>query len=195
MNYDRGTRNPQASNNTGLTETGYLFVQTDATQKIVMAPNQLVVKAGNKIYLNFGYDVGNGRTGADLGCAKTGDTGGEKKPTFGADTTKTAKDFAEKYAEVTGIGTIVDELTLGAAINDEVVNQTMFYNLKAAYMRLYPADCYEFVASSAIVAAPGPDTGEMLVAYPQTTAHSVEVAPEEMKMQMRKFFYKCPFQS
>lgn len=43
------------------------------------------------------------------------------------------------------------------------------------------------VMSSAIVAAPGPDTGEMLVAYPQTTAHSIEVAPEQMTMQMRAY--------
>lgn len=43
------------------------------------------------------------------------------------------------------------------------------------------------VMSSAIVAAPGPDTGEMLVAYPQSTAHSVEVAPEQMTMQMRAY--------
>jgi len=45
----------------------------------------------------------------------------------------------------------------------------------------------KMTCSSAIVAAPGPDTGEMLVAYPQTTAHSIEVAPEEMKMQMRAY--------
>ena len=45
----------------------------------------------------------------------------------------------------------------------------------------------KMTCSSAIVAAPGPDTGEMLVAYPQTTAHSIVVAPEEMKMQMRAY--------
>jgi len=43
----------------------------------------------------------------------------------------------------------------------------------------------KMTCSSAIVAAPGPDTGEMLVAYPQTTAHSIEVAPEEMKVSPR----------
>lgn len=193
MNYDRGTRNPQASVNTGLTETGYLFVQTDDTQKIPMPPNKLVVKdSADKTYLNFGYDVGTGLTGEALGL---GDSSGAKTPTFGRDANKTAVLFATAYGEVVGDTTIKTEEEVGDKINTVVINEAMFDSLKAAYMRLYADDCYEFVSSSAIVAAPGPDTGEMLVAYPQTTAHSVEVAPEEMKMQMRKFFYKCPFQS
>jgi len=193
MNYDRGTRNPQASANTGLTETGYLFVQKEDSYTQVFKPSEIGkvanVSAADRFFLNFGFDAGNPAVKGDavtilLTAAAAIGMGG-----------KNNDDFGKAYGEIINDATVSDLANLKAKIDTEIIDETMFNNLKAAYMRLYPSDCYEFVSSSAIVAAPGPDTGEMLVAYPQTTAHSVEVAPEEMKMQMRKFFYKCPFQS
>ena len=39
--------------------------------------------------------------------------------------------------------------------------------------------------SSAIVGKGGSDTGELLVAYPMSSVHTVETSPEYMKMQLR----------
>jgi hypothetical protein len=41
--------------------------------------------------------------------------------------------------------------------------------------------------SSAIMAASGPKTGELLMAYPQTSVNTIATAPEMMKMQLRVY--------
>lgn len=111
LSYDRGSRNPMAQGNTGLTQTVYAMIRN--------APNP----------------PGNERT------------------------------------------------TLTTIEGPEIDQWTEFLNnpnsTQNDYETLMAPDNYrvvKMICSSAIVAAPGPDTGEMLVAYPQTTAHSIEVS-------------------
>ena len=46
-------------------------------------------------------------------------------------------------------------------------------------------DFFKAVMASAIIGSQG--AGELMIAYPQSTAHTVEVAPEVMRMQMRAY--------
>lgn len=44
---------------------------------------------------------------------------------------------------------------------------------------------YKFFTQSAIIGSQG--SGELMIAYPQSTAHTIEVSPELMRMQMRAY--------
>jgi hypothetical protein len=108
LSYDRGSRNPMAQGNTGLTQTVYAMLRFSPRDP----------PAGNLL-------------------------------TFGGPNNQRWDEFIQR-----------DQYP-----DDE-------------YRAFFIPQIYriiKMVCSSAIVAAPGPDTGEMLVAYPQTTAHSIEV--------------------
>ena len=109
LSYDRGSRNPMAQGNTGLTQTVYAMLRNSAEEN----------PQGTSLPAFGGPDVAGWR----VFCARN------------------------EYQDANY------RAFIGGA------------NYKIVKM----------VCSSAIVAAPGPDTGEMLVAYPQTTAHSIEV--------------------
>ena len=125
--YDKGTRNPMAQGNTGLTQTVYIVPRA--------------VSGGDGTNQDGNPNRGTGIRGIGY------------------------QQFEDLAKNIAGGTTFVNVIQKDS--NRELI-------IKA-------------VMSSAIVAAPGPDTGEMLVAYPQSTAHSVEVAPEQMTMQMRAY--------
>lgn len=50
---------------------------------------------------------------------------------------------------------------------------------------------YKCLMSSAILAAGGSKTGELLMAYPQTSVNTIATAPEMMKMQLRVYLGAC----
>ena len=50
---------------------------------------------------------------------------------------------------------------------------------------------YECLMSSAILAAGGSRTGELLMAYPQTSVNTIATSPEMMKLQLRVYLGAC----
>jgi len=206
-----GTRNPQAMGSSGLTETCYLLCldsdrkfpgKTHRTERetafVLATPG-----TASTIFINKPSQGQESEpfTWEDLGVFNTAGSGDDIKIKTHSDATATydiynfwyqfIKANDEPALATSGAGnTKIDtEATMKTAI-DTAGSAIHAYQARwGAVYEYYIASqtIYKLVTSSAIVAAPGPDTGEMLVAYPQTTAHSVEVAPEEMKMQMRAY--------
>jgi hypothetical protein len=50
---------------------------------------------------------------------------------------------------------------------------------------------YKCLMSSAILAASGSKTGELLMAYPQTSVNTIATSPEMMKLQLRVYLGAC----
>lgn len=210
-----GTRNPQAMGSSGLTETCYLLCldenrkypgkthRTERSQKYdATSPAD-----ASSVFINKpsqGQEIED-FTWEDLGVFKTADSGDNVKIKKHDDATNEydiydfwlafIKEYNPTFLDTAGDpgvngGKISNKAEMKGAIDAAgVLGISTFAAPWHAVYEFYIKDVeiYELVTSSAIVAAPGPDTGEMLVAYPQTTAHSVEVAPEEMKMQMRAY--------
>lgn len=171
LSYDGGSRNPMAQENTGLTQTVYVIGRRDP-----YIPAQGLQTEGSA--LEEGFEPFND---ANLGDAVFGANGLGVR-VDGATAGVNAAAAAGPNNITPDNGRINELHALLHRVNDDQNLPSSGAEQGSPKLWVYKLTC-----SSAIVAAPGPDTGEMLVAYPQTTAHSVEVAPEEMKMQMRAY--------
>lgn len=68
---------------------------------------------------------------------------------------------------------------------DAVTGEAKSTGVKGTYVE------YKCLMSSAILAAGGSKTGELLMAYPQTSVNTIATAPEMMKLQLRVYLGAC----